>query len=129
MELDLLVEAGEPVFHLADEPLGEGLGLGDGELAELGAGAGDGAAPEGGDIDLEADAVERDDEVARSRALGTLTRMMFCMMVARRWPSPYLSARSASWMSWSPERRPRRTLAPTAERPGCRCGVMPMWSR
>ena len=55
VELDLLVEAGEAVFHLGDEPLGEGLGFGDGELAELGAGAGDGAAPEGGDFDVEAD--------------------------------------------------------------------------
>ena len=47
---------------LADEPLVEALGLGDGELAELGAGAGDGAAPEGRDVDLEAERVELDDE-------------------------------------------------------------------
>ena len=62
VQLDLLVEAGETLFHLADEPLGEALGFGDGELAELGAGAGDGPAPEGRDIDLKADAVERDDQ-------------------------------------------------------------------
>ena len=62
VEADLLVEAGEAVFELGDEPLVEGLGLGDGELAELGAGAGDGAAPEGGDVDVEAEGVELDDE-------------------------------------------------------------------
>jgi hypothetical protein len=63
VELDLLIEAGEAILHLGDEPLGEALGLGDGELAELGAGAGDGAAPEGGDIDLEAEGVEGDDQL------------------------------------------------------------------
>ena len=48
----------------ATSHLREALGLGDGELAELGAGAGDGAAPEGGDIDLEVDGVEVGDERA-----------------------------------------------------------------
>ena len=62
VELDLLVEAGETVLHLADQPLREALGLGDGELAELGAGAGDRPAPEGRDIDLETEGVELDDE-------------------------------------------------------------------
>ena len=62
VEADLLVEAGETLFELGDEPLVEGLGLGDGELAELGAGAGDGSAPEGGDVDVEAECVELDDE-------------------------------------------------------------------
>ncbi len=62
VELDLLVEAGEAVFHLGDEPLVEALGLGDGEFAELCAGAGDGSAPEGGDVHLEAEGVELDDE-------------------------------------------------------------------
>jgi hypothetical protein len=108
VQLDLLVEAGQPLFHLADQPLRERLGLGDRQLAELGAGAGDGAAPEGRDLDLQAELVEIDDQ-SRVRALGTLTRTMFCMMVARRLPSPYCSARSASWISWSPESvRPSR---------------------
>ncbi len=62
VELDLLVEGGEAIFHLGDEPLREGLGFGDGELAELGSGAGDGAAPEGGDVDVEVDGVEFGDE-------------------------------------------------------------------
>ncbi len=62
VDADLLVEAGEAVFEFGDEPLVEALGLCDGELAELGAGAGDGSAPEGGGVDVEADAVEFDDE-------------------------------------------------------------------
>jgi len=62
VEADLLVEAGEAVFQLVDEPLVEALCFGDGELAELGAGAGDGAAPEGGDVNLEAESVELYDE-------------------------------------------------------------------
>ena len=49
VELELLVELGQALFELVDEPAGEALGLGDGELAELGAGAGDGAAPEVGE--------------------------------------------------------------------------------
>ena len=62
VETDLLVEAGEAVFELVDEPLVEALGFGDGKFAEFGAGAGYGAAPEGGDVDLEAEGVELDDE-------------------------------------------------------------------
>ncbi len=62
VEADLLIEAGEALFELGDEPGVEALGLGDGELAELGSGAGDGSAPEGGDVDVEAEGVELDDE-------------------------------------------------------------------
>ncbi len=62
MEANLLVEAGETLLELGYEPLVEGLGLGDGELAELGAGAGDGSAPEGGGVDVQAEPVELDDE-------------------------------------------------------------------
>src|SRR5665213_2116905 len=62
VQLDLLVEAGETVFHLADQPLRKAFGFGNGELAELGAGAGDGAAPEGRDVDLEAERVQLDHE-------------------------------------------------------------------
>ena len=62
VEAYLLVEGGDALFQFGDEPFVEGLGLGDGELAELGAGAGDGSAPEGGDVDVEAEGVELDDE-------------------------------------------------------------------
>ena len=95
---DLLVEAGEALFHLGDEPLVEGLGLGDGELAELGAGAGDGSAPEGGDVDVEAEGVELDDE-GGGLAVGDVDDEDVLPMVARSWPLPYLSARSPSLMS------------------------------
>ncbi len=47
VEPDLLIEAGKALFEFGDEPLVEALGLGDGQLAELGSGAGDGSAPEG----------------------------------------------------------------------------------
>ena len=55
VELELLVEAGEAVFELVDEPAREALGLSDGQLAELGAGAGDGAAPKVSAFDLQTD--------------------------------------------------------------------------
>ncbi len=44
----------------------------------------------GVDFDVQVDRVELVRSGRGRRALGTLTRMMFCMMVARRWPSPYL---------------------------------------
>jgi hypothetical protein len=59
---NLLVEAGKALLEIGDEPLVEGLGLGDGELAELGAGAGDGSAEECGGVDVQAEGVELDDE-------------------------------------------------------------------
>ena len=46
VELELLVESRQALFQLFDKPAREALGLGDGELAEFGAGAGDRAAPE-----------------------------------------------------------------------------------
>jgi len=46
VDLDVLVEAGEPTFELVDEPAREALGLGQRELAEFGPGARDRAAPE-----------------------------------------------------------------------------------
>src|SRR5580698_7039332 len=54
VELELLVEAGEALLELVDEPAGEAFGFSDGELAEFGAGAGDGAAPEVRTLDLQA---------------------------------------------------------------------------
>ena len=47
VELELLIELRQPLFELVNQPAREALGLGDGQLAELRAGAGDGAAPEG----------------------------------------------------------------------------------
>src|ERR1700691_2657760 len=55
VEAELLVELGQAFFHLINQPPREALGLCDSELAELCAGAGDGAAPEGRTLDAEAD--------------------------------------------------------------------------
>ena len=49
VEAKLLVELRQALFKFVDKPAGEALGLRDGELAELRAGAGDGAAPEIGE--------------------------------------------------------------------------------
>src|SRR5260370_18647308 len=46
VQLDLLVKARQPILHLADQPLGEALRLRNSQLAELGARARDGSAPE-----------------------------------------------------------------------------------
>ena len=128
VELDLLIEGGKALLHFFDEPFGEGFGFGDGELAELGAGAGDGAAPKG--VTSTWRSIFRSSAMrSRTRWLGTLAMRMFWVMAVRRWPSPNCSERSARTRSWSPERRPRSTEAPTAERPGWRWGVIPMWSR
>ena len=43
---ELLIEFGQPLFKLIDEPARKALGLGDGQLAEFRARAGDSAAPE-----------------------------------------------------------------------------------
>ncbi len=67
VQVDLLVEGRQAVFHLAGQPLGEGLGLGDGQLAELRPGACDRAAPEGRDLDLQADLAEAMHHVAGAR--------------------------------------------------------------
>jgi len=58
VEAELLIELREALFEFTDEPAGEALGLSDGQLAELSAGAGDGAAPEGRAFDIEADFAE-----------------------------------------------------------------------
>src|SRR6185437_6590551 len=63
---DLLVETGKTVFHLADEPLGETHGFGDGELAELGAGAGDGAAEERRGLDAQVHLTELVNQLAHA---------------------------------------------------------------
>src|SRR6202040_3091121 len=54
MELDVFLIAGETFFELLGEPAGVGLGFGESELTEFGAGAGDGAANEGIGFDGEA---------------------------------------------------------------------------
>jgi hypothetical protein len=51
VELEVLVEPGEPPLQLVHEPAGEALGLGQGELAELGPGARDRAPPERGGVE------------------------------------------------------------------------------
>src|SRR4030095_415961 len=51
MNLQVLLESGEPRLEGAHEATREALGLGEGDLAELGARAGDGAAPEGRGVD------------------------------------------------------------------------------
>ena len=53
-----LIEFGDALFEFFDEPAGEGFCFSDGEFAEFGAGAGDGAAPEGRGFDVEAGCVE-----------------------------------------------------------------------
>ena len=67
VELDLLVEGGEALLHLFDEPFCECFGFGDGELAELGSGAGYGSAPEGRGLDVKVDGAEFGDEGVDAR--------------------------------------------------------------
>ncbi len=62
VQFERLIEFGDALFEFFDEPAGEGFGLGDGQFAEFGAGAGDGAAPEGRCLDMEAGCVEFEDE-------------------------------------------------------------------
>ena len=62
-------------------------------------------------------------------ALGTLTMRMFCMIVVRSSPLPYCSARSASCKQLVAREPPAQNARATEDRPGWRCGVMPMWSR
>src|SRR6185437_7560273 len=69
VQLDLLIEARKTVFHLADHPLCKSFSFGNGKLAELGAGAGNRAAPERGDVHLEAKRIEFDDQ-SRSLLVG-----------------------------------------------------------
>jgi len=100
VQLDLLVEAGQAIFKLAGKPPGEGLGFGDGELAELGAGAA--MAPRQKGSPRRASRFRRAvHELART-GVGHIDEDDVLLMVARSWPSPNCSARSASWMSWSP---------------------------
>ena len=44
VQFELLIELRQPLFHLFHQPARKTLGLGDGELAELGTGAGNCAA-------------------------------------------------------------------------------------
>ena len=64
VEAKIFLIVGEPLFELLGEPAREGLGFGQSELAEFRAGAGDGAAGEGGGrIDGKAGGVEFADNV------------------------------------------------------------------
>ena len=58
VQFELLVEAGQPLFELIDNPTGKALGLGDGQLAELASGAGDRASPERGTFDRQAEGLQ-----------------------------------------------------------------------
>jgi hypothetical protein len=55
IEFELLIKARQPLFKFVNEPSREPLGLRDGQLAELLAGTGDGAAPERRALDLKSD--------------------------------------------------------------------------
>ncbi len=88
VKAELLIELGQALLELVDEPAGEAFGFGDGELAEFGAGAGDGAAPERGAVDVEADLAEFAGQFAGASELGMLRKSRFCMTVARRLPLP-----------------------------------------
>jgi len=57
MEAELLIEGRKAFFQFRDEPLIEGLGFGNGEFAEFGAGAGDGATVERRTVDAEAEGI------------------------------------------------------------------------
>src|SRR6185437_7358523 len=110
VELDLLVESGQAIFQLFDQPLGKAFGFGDGELAEFGSGAGDGPAPELGAFHAEADAVEFIDHVAgffcRDVDEDEVLHDGGAQLAAL---TPYFSARSATAINWSPVTRPRST--------------------
>ena len=69
MQLDLLIEPRQPLFHLRDEPLAEALRLRNCQLAELRPGAGDGTAPEDRNIDMQPKRVQLDDQ-GRGLAVG-----------------------------------------------------------
>jgi len=90
-----LIELGQALFELVDQPAREAFGFGDGELAEF--------AP------VQAMAPRQKDELQRggrsapvrernsaARALGTLRKSRFCMTVRRRSPLPRRSASSAA---------------------------------
>ena len=47
VQLEVLIELGKPFFKVVDEPSQKTLGLSDGQFAELCAGAGYAATPEG----------------------------------------------------------------------------------
>ena len=52
VQLELLVKLGNAQLHLFNQPPREGLGLGDGQLAELGSGARDRSSPKGTAIEI-----------------------------------------------------------------------------
>jgi hypothetical protein len=83
VELELLVESGQALFKFVDDPAGEAFGLSDGQLAELGAGAGDGAAPEGRAFDVETDLPSSRISSA-VLLLGMSMKSRFCETVVRK---------------------------------------------
>src|ERR1700756_476727 len=65
VELDLLIESGQALFHLFDQPFCEPFRFADCQLAELGSRAGYGAAPELGALDAQPDLMDFVDQLAR----------------------------------------------------------------
>src|SRR5690348_7839286 len=57
VQFEMLVESGEALIELLDQPTGESLGFGNSELAELGTAARDGAARKRGTTDFQSDVI------------------------------------------------------------------------
>ena len=113
VQLQVLLQAGQALIEFFGQPAAEGLGFGDGNLAELGARTRNDAAPEGRAFRGQSANCSAPASAAALRS-GTFTMSRFCMLVVRSSPLPYCSARSAAACNWAAEMRPRRTDAPTS---------------
>ena len=91
----LLIEPRDAFVEFIHEPAGKALGLGDGKFAELGAGAGDGTAPEVGSLHVQANLAEFAQQFA-GFAVRNVHEDKILQTVARSWPSPKRSERSAA---------------------------------
>ena len=113
VQLEVLVESGEALIQLLDQPSREGLGFRDGELAELGTAARDGAARRKEEPPTLSPMASSSFERGSALSVGTFTTSRFCMLVARSSPLAKRSARSAAACIWSASMRPRSATAPT----------------
>ena len=86
--LSVLVEARQALLEALHEPAREALGLGERQLAELGARARDGPAPERRGVEREAGGLELAREGRAARSRRTLGIRRFCMLVVRSAPVP-----------------------------------------
>ena len=93
------VEVGEAPLELGDQVAGAVLGVDDGELAELDAGAGHRVAAPVRRPGREADRVERRRRSASTRSASTPISTIFWYGVSRAPATPYCSTRSASAVS------------------------------